>query len=303
MKQYPEHYSSLRFLGSGAVSALQDYVGSGVYFNPFVELNGLKIKYGVVNIDTLLSDLQGWETLYLAGRLHKPVKILRDEPKVRFVNQANLISVLRTSLLLLPEKFNEFELYKMIAGISYMGDPRMQFGENPNKVHNIVSNQFLNFRKLYSPLMDDLPNLSISSGESQVVSDGNQKVEAVNLIQDMSPLKRGNMVFRLPSEFRSKIYARYASKLNSPELAMASKSNSVNKNDPSVKSVSTDFDRQIADDKDLSLEVARAIRYTVSWPSLTQSAKGLLTAGLVKSMKYSYEKISKYRLGKQAIIK
>jgi hypothetical protein len=39
--QYPKHYSGMRFLGSGAISWLQDKSGAGVYFNPYVEIDGL----------------------------------------------------------------------------------------------------------------------------------------------------------------------------------------------------------------------------------------------------------------------
>ena len=119
MRQNPHHYSPLRWFGSGAVSLVQDKIGAGLYFNPYVEMDGLNIRYGVVNIDTMLNDLHKWDTLFLAGRLHKPVKILRDEPRVRFVNQSNLISALRTALFILPEEFTELDLYQTIDGISY----------------------------------------------------------------------------------------------------------------------------------------------------------------------------------------
>lgn len=41
MHQNPHHYSSMRFLGSGAVSLLQEKVGAGIYFNPYVQVNGM----------------------------------------------------------------------------------------------------------------------------------------------------------------------------------------------------------------------------------------------------------------------
>ena len=125
LQEHRDHYSALGALGSGAVSAVQDKWGAGVYFNTHVTVDGILIKYGVVNIDTLCRDLSEWDTLYLAGRLHKPVKILRDDPRVRLANQINLLSALRTALLLLPPTFTEQELYATIAGISYLGDPRM----------------------------------------------------------------------------------------------------------------------------------------------------------------------------------
>src|SRR5690606_3302891 len=127
------HYSGLRRLGSAAVAHVQDRYGAGVYFNPYVDINGVRVKYGVVNISTLTADLASWETLYLAGRLHKPVRILRDDPGVRLANQRNLLSALRVALLLLPETFTEHELYAAIAALSYTGDPRMWArAENPH---------------------------------------------------------------------------------------------------------------------------------------------------------------------------
>jgi translocator assembly and maintenance protein 41 len=80
------------------------------------------IKYGVVSIDRMCKDLLNWETLYLAGRMHKPVKILKDDPRVRLAQQVNLASALRTALLLLPKDFTEEKLYTTISSISYKGN-------------------------------------------------------------------------------------------------------------------------------------------------------------------------------------
>ncbi|MBE7181544.1 MAG: hypothetical protein INR71_10115, partial [Terriglobus roseus] len=76
LTQHRGHYSFLGSLGSAVVSRVQDRWGAGVYFNPYITVDGAMIKYGVVNLDTLARDLSTWDTLYLAGRLQKPVKIL-----------------------------------------------------------------------------------------------------------------------------------------------------------------------------------------------------------------------------------
>ncbi|KAK9239859.1 mitochondrial matrix Mmp37-domain-containing protein [Lipomyces kononenkoae] len=297
--QYPDHYSFLRRLGSGAVSYVQDNLGAGVYFNPYVEINGMTVKYGVVSVDTLCRDLLSWDTLYLSGRLHKPVKILRDDPRIRLANQRNLFSVIRTALLLLPEKFTEQELYHTIASISYMGDPRMNVAaENPNKVKNIVDNQKQHFHRLYAPLTDTLPNIQIASGYDGVS-------ETVKLVQDMDPVRRGNMVARLPCSFRKKLYARYTTVLGvDPSQYSTMQEVSKPSSDASEGAINrtegSKFDQLVAEHPDLRAEVARAIRHTVSWPSSVQSVKGLATAGLSKSVKYLGEKFSKWRAGKQS---
>lgn len=285
MRQHPEHYSSLRWLGSGAVTFVQEKLGAGLYFNPYVEMDGLKIKYGVVNMDTMLSDVSKWDTLYLAGRLHKPVKILRDEPRMRFVNQANLINAVRTALLILPEEFSELDLYKTVAGISYMGDPRMTVGENPNKVKNIVQNQFLNFRNLYSSVLDVLPNVEMTHSSAMKLP--GSEIPVCSVRQTMDPVFRGNMVFRLPDTFREKLYTHYKNKysLVASETPVASETSQCGK-----------FEQDIASDPELAGAVSKAIRSTVAWPSLTQSVKGVLTAGVGRSIKYATEKLQKSRL-------
>jgi translocator assembly and maintenance protein 41 len=295
ISQYPDHYSFLRRLGSGAVSYVQDNIGPGVYFNPYVEINGMTVKYGVVRIDTLCRDLLSWDTLYLSGRLHKPVKILRDDPSIRLANQRNLFSVIRVALLLLPEKFTEQELYHTIASISYMGDPRMNVAaENPNKVKNIVDNQKQHFHRLYAPLIDTLPNIEIARGYDGVS-------DTVTLVQDMDPLRRGNMVARLPSSFRKKLYARYTTVLGmdpATTQGLSEPSSDVSQGTRN-RTEGSKFDQLIAENPDLRIEVARAIQHTVSWPSFVQSIKGLATAGVSKSVKYLGEKSSKWRAGKQ----
>ncbi|KAI2471014.1 mitochondrial matrix Mmp37 [Annulohypoxylon bovei var. microspora] len=304
LMQHRDHYSMLGSLGSAAVSHVQDKWGAGVYFNPYVTVDGILIKYGVVNIDTLCRDLSEWDTLYLAGRLHKPVKILRDDPKVRLANQINLLSALRTALLLLPPTFTEQELYATIAGISYLGDPRMAFPtENPKKVANIVNHNILNFRRLYAPLVEALPNVdyndpAVSNRDWITNTDSVLKIQ-----QDMDPIKRGNMVRRLPKAFRSKLYFEYQKKFQIPQLEF-NKMMEENE-DENVGSFKRQqgggFEQRVAQDDPEALRqnIRGVIKKTISWPSTSQSIKGIVTSGFSRSVRYLGGKMARYREASQ----
>ncbi|KAL1989660.1 hypothetical protein VTN49DRAFT_6857 [Thermomyces lanuginosus] len=304
LAQHRDHYSALGSLGSYAVSQVQDRWGAGVYFNPFVTVNGTLIKYGVVNIDTLCKDLSQWNTLYLAGRLQKPVKILRDHPSVRLANQVNLISALRLALLLLPEEFTEFQLYSTIAGISYMGDLRMWFPtEDPRKVNNIVSSQMDYFRRLYAPLIETLPNCTFNDPRCSRPDWIDDPEANVKLNQDMDPVKRGNMVRRLPKAFRERLYFQYQARYEIPRAEFLRMMEESKDEDPERvhRRQGGPFEQRIAADEHLKEELQEAIRRTIRWPSTVQSIKGGLTAGLSRTWRYVREKRDKYLNSKKAV--
>lgn len=304
LHQHRDHYSGLGSLGSGVVSAVQDRFGAGVYFNPYITVNGMLIKYGVVNLDTLCSDLSEWSTLYIAGRLHKPVKILRDDPRVRLANQINLLSALRTALLLLPPSFTEQELYGTIAGISYMGDPRMALPtEDPGKVANIVGNNLPNFRRLYVPLIENLPNVDFDDPIcSRPDWESDPTTNAV-LQQDMDLVKRGNMVRRLPKAFRSKLYFQFQRKFQIPQLEFNTMmEESTDEDAISFKRrLGGGFEQKIAQQPpdELRSEVRGVIKNTISWPSTVQSLKGIPTGGFARTYRYMSEKMEKHAQGKK----
>lgn len=306
MKQHRDHYSGIASLGSGVVSRVQDW-GAGVYFNPYIEVNGMLIKYGVTSIDNLVYDLSTWDNLYLAGRLQKPVKILRDHPRVRLANQHNLIAAVRTSLLLLPPEFTEADLYSTIAGLSYLGDPRMVLPtENKSKVANIVSNNLVHFRRLYAPLIKTLPNVAFVDhcrldDEDWVLNpSANSRLQ-----QDMDVVKRGNMVRRLPKHFRSRLYFRYQKKLGIPRDELNKMLEAANSEDETSSSVHRrqggEFDRRITQDNadDLVKVVRQVIKQTVNWSSTTQTLKGPLTGGWRRTLRYLGEKMAKWRQGRR----
>ncbi|KHN98411.1 MMP37-like protein [Metarhizium album ARSEF 1941] len=303
IRQHRGHYSGIASLGSGLVSRVQNW-GAGVYFNPYVEVNGMLIKYGVTSIDNLVKDLSTWDNLYLAGRLQKPVKILRDHPQVRLANQHNLIAAVRTALLILPPQFTETDLYSTIAGLSYMGDPRMALPtENKSKVANIVNNNVVHFRRLYAPLIKTLPNVDFTAAcrlddEDWVLDPTADSV----LQQDMDPVKRGNMVRRLPKNFRARLYFQYQKKFSIPrdEYIQMMAATADDESTSIKRRRGGEFEKRIVSDdpQELRQIVSRVIKQTVNWPSTTQSMKGVIMGGWSKTWRYLGEKFSKWRKGK-----
>ncbi|KAI7904619.1 mitochondrial matrix Mmp37 [Cokeromyces recurvatus] len=271
IQQNPHHYSGIRLFGSSAVSLLQEKIGAGVYFNPYVQVNGMNVKYGVVSIDKLCKDLIDWETLYLAGRMHKPVKILRDDARVRLANQVNLTEAIRVALLTLPENFTERELFERIAGISYKGDFRMIIGENPNKIENIVSSQMENFHRLYFGLLDDLPNIAI--------------LNQGRLQQNYNPRFRGLMIKKLPKTLYDKVIKEHLKH--------------VSKNNIQIPEDKTLLYEQVAQSEALNKYIESSLKEIIARTAITQSVKGIFTAGTIKTVRYAGEKLQKWWTAKK----
>lgn len=96
------------------------------------------IKYGVVNIRTFRKDLLDWNSLYLAGRLHKPVHMFLTSSQIMEAQRGNLENAFRAALLLCPKYFTMSQLLKVICSLSYIGDIRLGFAEDSAKVERIV---------------------------------------------------------------------------------------------------------------------------------------------------------------------
>lgn len=148
----PSHYSTPFPMTTSMITYLQNETGAGIYYNAMVEMNiksypNRLMKYGVMSRQQFLDDMLNWKFLYVSGRLHKPVQMLKTSPLIDFAVQRNRDSAMLTALLLLPNSFSEIDLYIKIAGLSYFGDPRMSIGENPQKVINFYQ-QIISSRHL-----------------------------------------------------------------------------------------------------------------------------------------------------------
>lgn len=268
LERNPEHYSGLKHLGSSFIAKYQESFGAKVFFNTLIPIpeEDVMIKYGVVCTKDLLDDLTTWSNLYLAGRLHKPVEIIRPASGSRFQNaiDSNLRAAVHAALLLLPEKFTEFELYREISNLSYAGDFRMIFGENKDKVNNIVRPQVEGFRNLYAPIFSNFQHvLSLppeNSDNSVCIQDQSEKTILYHLnYLPKWPIRR--IVYRQTK-------GRYRQDTEDILTAVSKASNY----------------REL---------VSQSLRSIVWQSSVKQSIKNIPSAGVAKSIKYSWAKALK----------
>lgn len=283
MHQFPSHYPlSARMLGSDYVSTVQSSGGAGVWFNAYVPMSnqGVTIKYGVTTVDNLCDDLLNWRTLYLAGRMHKPLRIIKDDARVRLTQQVNLVSALRSALLLLPEEFSERELFEKIAGISYSGDPRMVLpAENRGKVGNIVRKQEEQFKELYGRLVGGLPGVDWTS-------------EAGRLKQDLSPLAKEKHLRKLPRVLLEALRTRHMAQ-NEEEERFWIRLAADKRLDTLLEGGTSHSLSCIHPHLSIFTEMKRIVRL----PATIQTAKGLVSAGIGKSVRYSLAKFGKWWRG------
>lgn len=322
MTQNKKHYSTIsRLMGSIGVGYIQN-IGAGLWYNPYIKIEDEIVKYGVMDINTLCQDLLDWNTLYISGRMHKPVALLETDARVRLAQQVNLTSALRTSLLLLPEHFTEVELYTQIASISYTGDFRMSVpgGENADKVRNIVLGQRDMFRRLYAGLIRSLETIHVEETRHnrfkmtvsrtfiqqyhQGLSRADPNIYFYFLAsqQERSAETRANHAKRLPLRLREKLQQHYTSKPDHDpafmNLSLSSQSENIARK-PGSKAAEMDSDKlnefwlAVVSQPDFEKVMLEKIAEIVRAPAWSQSLKGVFTAGFTRSGRYVLGKIGK----------
>lgn len=258
MRLNPGDYSSLaRLAGVKNVTRMQLQFGARVYCNTLIPLpSGVFIKYGVISTHHLLDDLLNWTHLYVAGRLHKPVEILRQpaNDQIEDALVTNRQSAVHMALLRQPETFSPFELFYTIANLSYSGDFRMRFGEKKDKVRNIVTPQLNEFYTSYLPVLEKLSDEGFLVLPSDVTG---------RITQDVSPDAVRRNLQRLPCTVRG-LMARTEEGLD-----------------------------EWATRPGMRQRLSGSLESIVSSSSIGQSLKNIPTAGLGKAVRYSWQKVLK----------
>ena len=135
---------------------------------------------------------------------------------------------------MLPAEFSAEALYTTVAGLSYTGDWRMVFGENPHKVANIVQAQLPLFHALYGPVLAASfptvrsvaaeapalgpPPLSRAAASAEIEDEA---LRGLRFQQDVSPEARLALGLSLPLRVQKRMAAAHLRSLHPPPVALA----------------------------------------------------------------------------------
>ena len=258
----PHHYSFVKSFGIPFIVNLQDNGGGRIYYHTYITVNDIRLKYGVISEDALMSDLKHWNQLYVAGRLQKPVVILKEgSESVQMALEANRMAALHAAIALLPPTFSTEDLYMTITSLSYSGDVRMQLGaENPNKIRNIVVSSRGEFDDCYRSLIKHCSFIQPngSSPDKDVSASASASASGLSTLHEWEKIKQPE-VWNFPRNIRQHL--------------------------PNV-SASEPID---------PLHLRQSLRDIVAATSTAQTFKGLLSAGVVNAVQIAWSKWQKGR--------
>ena len=167
VNNHKDYIRYLRLIGiiSSSSATIARYIPNEVVYFPNIPIchGSQRMKLGVVSFDHFISRLEDWNnSFYIPGRMQKPTKLIFSEEtakhELELAQRANLQAALVSGIIMRTdlEMINDYELFRDIVSLSYMGDIRMGIAENPMKIDNIVSAQMEQIRELYKPFFNDV---------------------------------------------------------------------------------------------------------------------------------------------------
>ncbi|XP_053529852.1 phosphatidate cytidylyltransferase, mitochondrial isoform X1 [Ictalurus punctatus] len=259
-----KHYSFLKYLGPKHISSIQNEYGAGVYYNTLVPLEDRVTdqvrcrQHGYP--DRRLASLENHvHSRQTAQTCANPGAEGEREAAGRAGGESE-----ECTDHLLPHASREFLRGGAVPQHRWTLLLRMVIGEDKSKVSNIVKDNMEHFRILYNNILQECP---------QVV----YKPQQGKLEVDKSPEGQFTQLMALPHTLQQQI-----TRLVDP---------------PGKNRDVEEILLQLAHDPDCSLLVQQGISTIVKTSSITQSAKGIATAGLVKTVSYSAKKLRKMLKG------
>lgn len=152
-ENYKENKKDYSYIGRGFLTTdkLEKVKGhTKMTFQSNIKEDRGTFKYGVIEYFDFLRHLKTWESFFIAGRFHKPVLPIQTNPLLDEAIFYNREKGLYTSLLTLgTDSCQLIDLYENLCNLSYDGDLRMDFAENPKKISNIVLGNLELFKQIY----------------------------------------------------------------------------------------------------------------------------------------------------------
>lgn len=136
--------------------------------------DGNTFKYGVVENSDFQRGLCTWDNMFLVGRFHKPILDVMSNETVRQVIAKNRDRAFRVACILSNPVTDKESIFRMLCGLSYLGDARMRIAENPNKVRNIVKGNLPNLENIYKfnePYVKVMPNGVVLISHEQLLAE------------------------------------------------------------------------------------------------------------------------------------
>lgn len=145
----PKDYSFIgkHFFMNSSVDSIKGI--TGITYQSNIEYKGHLFKYGVIEYRDFMIHMETWDSFYVPGRFQKPVLSIKSNEEIDKLILLNRRNACKVGLICLNEKKLR-DLYLTICRLSYCGDTRMKFAENPNKVNNIVGGSFDRFAEIYN---------------------------------------------------------------------------------------------------------------------------------------------------------
>ena len=154
-------------------------------------------------------------------------------------------------------------LYETLCGLSYHGDFRMTFGEDKNKVKKISKGSFEELKQIYAKQLSKMSEFVFVPKTS----------ERIIFDQDMSPGARHFHLTMLPKNMQELLVRLW-------------------NRDGKWRDVE-DVLRSAAYHRDVNVLIVKCLGYVVCQPAVFQAMKGIVSAGLSKTLVYSYSKVKK----------
>ena len=298
MKKNPKLYGLLaRTVMNVFPEKFQNWLNRIYYFTN-VKHNGDEYKVGVITKSALLRDLKERDAYYVAARFQKPIRTIRSTEEIDIAIEVNRKNVAIETVLREQKKKrfqNPEDFFIKLSRLSYIGDIRVLIPifENPNKVKNMVSKNINNFKEIYSPMRD-----LVSFNDNKIAFDRSYIRDKIAELPDDIKRKINRSVERkLNQEFILDNIKNFRFGRTKEEYILEKFPKSTVKKNSKFSIIdnlnSLDAPTKERFDNTIRRSISRHYGVKNFNISTAQLAKGLVTAGPVKSIKYVLRKAGK----------